>query len=326
MGKSVSHFLKIIFLLSVGIYAASCKDDEEVRNPTVSFVDTEAEVNEDQSTSGLFEISIQLDKAAPADLTIEYNLGGTAFDSISAFNDGIPSSYYDYYVNGVSGKLQVPAGQSAANIEIQLYSDFRFEDDETIEITLSESAGAQIGTNNKHTITLQQQDGKVVALVWGDDYTDVDMDMFLWTGDETTVLQGVIATAINEGVSPKQEIIFIPSVFTADITEAAFGLSYVYYTGSANPMNFEAQFADFANGELEAEADRDVYAASYTLDNINAWDETEIDPAIVQTFRIVNGAYVDITEITVPASGSRIKTHKLPQGLERRTARLSRPL
>ena len=91
-------------------------------------------------------------------------------------------------------------------------------------------------------------------------------------------------------------------------------------------MNFEAHFVDFVGGALEAEADRDVYAASYTLDNINAWDETEIDPAVVQTFRVVNGAYVDITDITVPASGSRVKTYKLPQGLERRTSRLSRPL
>ena len=220
----------------------------------------------------------------------------------------------------------MPAGQSTANIEIQLYSDFRYESDETIEITLTGSTAAQIGTSNKMTITLKQQDGKVIALVWDEAHTNVDMDMFLWIGEDLTTLDGVIATAIVPSTTVRQEIIFIPKAFTDGITEAAFGLSYVYYSGTANPMNFEAHFVDFAAGALEAEATRDIYAASYTLDNINAWDETEIDPAIVQTFRIVNGEYVDITDITVPASGSRVKTHKLPQGLERRTARLSRPL
>ena len=35
------------------------------------------------------------------------------------------------------------------------------------------------------TITLKQQNGKVIALVWDDTYTDVDMDMFLWnTGED----------------------------------------------------------------------------------------------------------------------------------------------
>lgn len=298
-------------------------DDEQL---TANFTATTATVNEVDGTQGLYEVAVQLDKTATSDVTIEYTLAGTAFDSTFASGEGIPASYYDYYINGETGKVVVPAGQSTANIEIQLYSDFRYENDETIEITLTGSTAAQIGTNNKMTITLKQQDGKVIALVWDEAHTNVDMDMFLWIGEDLTTLDGVIATAIVPSTTVRQEIIFIPKAFTDGITEAAFGLSYVYYSGTANPMNFEAHFVDFAAGALEAEATRDIYAASYTLDNINAWDETEIDPAIVQTFRIVNGEYVDITDITVPASGSRVKTHKLPQGLKRSTARLSRPL
>lgn len=298
-------------------------DDEQL---TANFTATTATVNEVDGIEGLFEVAVQLDKTATSNVTIEYTLAGTALDSTFAFAEGIPASYYDYYINGVTGQVVVPAGQSTANIEIQLYSDFRYENDETIEITLTGSTAAQIGTSNKMTITVKQQDGKVIALVWDEAHTNVDMDMFLWIGEDLTTLDGVIATAIVPSTTVRQEIIFIPKAFTDGITEAAFGLSYVYYSGTANPMNFEAHFVDFAAGALEAEATRDIYAASYTLDNINAWDETEINPAIVQTFRVVNGEYVDITDITVPASGSRVKTHKLPQGLERRTARLSRPL
>lgn len=298
-------------------------NDEQL---TASFVTTTATVNEADGAEGLFEVPVQLDKPASAPVLIKYTLGGTAFDSLFAHNEGIPPSYYDYYINGVSGEVVVPTGQTTANIEIQLYSDFRFENDETIEITLTESTAAQIGTNNKMTITIEQQDGKIIALVWDDAHTDVDMDMFLWIGEDVTTLNSVIATAIVPSTTVKQEIIFIPAVFTDEIVEAAFGLSYVYYSGTANPMNFEAHFVDFVNGEAEPLADRDIYAASYTLDNINAWDETEVNPIVVQTFRVVNGVYADFTDITVPTAGSRIRTYKLPEGLERRSSRFSRPL
>jgi hypothetical protein len=298
-------------------------DDEQL---TASFAATTLTVNEADGVEGLLEIAVQLDKTATAPVTIEYTLAGTALDSVVASEDGVPPSYYDYYINSLKREVVIPAGQSTANIEIQVYSDFRYENDETIEITLTGSTAAQIGTNNKMTITVEQQDGKVIALVWDNAYTDVDMDMFLWIGEDVNTLDGVIATAIVPSTEVKQEIIFIPKVFTDDITEAAFGVSYVYYSGTANPMNFEAHFVDFAAGELEAEASRDIYAASYTLDNINAWDETEVNPIVVQTFRVVNGEFVDLTGITVPASGSRVKTYKLPEGLQKRKSRLSKPL
>src|SRR5687768_12859272 len=217
-------------------------DDEQL---TANFTATTATVNEVDGTEGLFEVAVQLDKTATSDVTIEYTLAGTAFDSTFAFGEGIPASYYDYYINGVTGQVVVPAGQSTANIEIQLYSDFRYENDETIEITLTGSTAAQIGTSNKMTITLKQQDGKVIALVWDETHTNVDMDMFLWIGEDLTTIDGVIATAIVPSTTVRQEIIFIPKAFTDGITEAAFGLSYVYYAGTANPMNFEAHFVDF---------------------------------------------------------------------------------
>ncbi|MEX2230938.1 MAG: hypothetical protein WD824_02165, partial [Cyclobacteriaceae bacterium] len=122
--------------------------------------------------------------------------------------------------------------------------------------------------------------------------------------------------------TPTQELIFIPSL----ITDGAFGLSYVYYEGTANPMNFEAHFVDFTGGVLEAAADRDIFTASYTLANINAWDVSGNDPIIVQTFTIVAGTYTDITAITVPASSSRMKSHKLPNTLRKNEWRPSRPL
>ena len=287
-------------------------------------------VNEADGVNGVLEVTVQLDNAPTSDVTIAYTLDGSAIDSTFAATyepNPIPPAYYDYYINGKSGELVIPAGSTSANIEIQLFSDFMFEGDETIEIILTETNAVQVGTDGQMTITVKQQDGKIIALVWDDAHTDVDMDMFLWIGETVDALEGVVATAINPGTTPKQELIFIPAVISADIVEAAFGLSYIYYEGTANPMNFEVQFADYTSGVLEPQADRDIFAASYSLANINAWDtEGAPDPIVVQTFRIVNGEYVDISAITVPTSGSRVRSHPLPRGLEKRMWVPSRPL
>lgn len=286
-------------------------------------------VNESDGVDGYINVTVQLDNAPTSDVTIEYTLGGSAIDSLFAATyepQPIPPAYYDYYINGKSGELVIPAGSTSGNIEIQLFSDFMFEGDETIEIALNATNAVQLGTDTEMTVTVQQQDGKIIALLW-DEYADVDMDMFLWVGETVDNLTGVLATAITPRTTPRQELIFIPTIISADITEAAFGLSLIYYSGTAEPMNFEVHFIDYAGGVAEGEADRNIYAASYTLDNINAWDsETAPDPVVVQTFRIVNGEYVDITEITVPASGSRMKSQRLPQGLERRMWIPSKPL
>lgn len=273
------------------------------------------------------QIVVQLDNPAPSDVTIEYSIlaESTAKDSVSAWNtDPQLREPYDYYINneGTPGQLVIPAGQSSGNIEIQVVSDLYYERDEIIKIQLTQSGSATIGTSNIATVTIKQEDGKIIGLIWDPSYTNVDMDMFLWIGPDLDNLNDVFALAARASTSVKEEIIFLPNALSDGIEEAAFGLSHVYYEGTANPMNFEVHFIDVVGGTFEAEADRDVHAASYSLANINKWtDEGAPVPAIVQTFRIVMGEYVDLTAITVPTSGSRMKTptQTLPGGLKRTT-------
>lgn len=287
-------------------------------------------VNESDGADGYINVTVQLDNAPTSDVTVGYVLEGTAIDSTFAATfepDPIPRQYYDYYINGKSGELVIPAGATSGTIEIQVYSDFIFEGDETIEITLNETNAVQLGADSEVTITLQQQDGKVIALFWDDAHTDVDMDMFLWFGATVDNLSGVAAFSINASTTRRQESLIIPTVISDQITETAFGLSLIYYEGTADPMNFEVHFIDYAAGVLEPEADREIHGASYTLANINAWDtQGAPDPIVVQTFRIVNGEFVDISAIAVPASGSRMRSQQLPQGLEKRMWIPSKPL
>lgn len=291
-------------------------DDASV---VASFVNTSLRVNESDGMLGILKIPVQLDKAAPAETVVNYTLGGSALDSLTGDTEGIPPSYYDYYVDGVLGELTFAAGATSDTIRLQLYSDFLFEDDETIEITLDESSGVDVGTNAKTTITVDQQDGKVIALVWDDNYTDVDMDMFLWMGPDHDQMIDV-AGSVNSGPTPRLEIVFVPDIFV----DAAFGVSYVYYSGTVEPMNFEAHFADFKDGILEAEADRDVYPATYMLDNINKWDKSGKSPLVVQTFLITDGVLTDVSAITVPETSSRMKALEIPPGMRKTTLGLPR--
>jgi hypothetical protein len=292
-------------------------DDDQL---TASFAAATMTVNESDGSDGLLAIAVQLDKAATQDVTISYTLGGTAIDSVTAIEK---ESTSDYYVNVQPedlGKLVIPSGQTSANIEIQLYTDFEFEDDETIEITLNANNDVQVGTNNKITITVEQQNGKLIALIWDDPaYTDVDMDLVLWAGESVDQL-GVLSLSANAGTTPKLEVVFIPS----EVTDGTFGLSHNYYSGSADPLKFEVHFADYTDGVVEAEGTREIYTATYTAANKFPWFDNQEWPQVVQTFKIVDGAFTDVTEITVPTSGSRLKARKLPKGIKRQRGQPAR--
>jgi hypothetical protein len=299
-------------------------DDPQLK---ASFSTTTLTVAESDNTE-LLEVEVVLDNPAPQDVTIQFTLAngaGMALDSLYAANltDPIPSQYYDYYIEGALHEVTIALGATSGVIQIQLLSDFHFEDDETIEITLTEaSTGVEIGTNNKMTITVEQEDGMAIALVWDDvAYTDVDMDLFLWIGANISDLF-FAASSTNPSVTEKVEALFIPAVIN-DPDGVAFGTSYTYWGGTADPMNFEARFIEFVDGVVEPEAEWDVYPGTYTLANINKWDDTNsgITPVIAQTFRKVAGAFVEITDpIVAPATGSRMATVALPQGVKKMKA------
>jgi hypothetical protein len=278
-------------------------------------------MNEDDAET-VVEIEVKLSAPAPTALKVKYELTGTARDSLTGTNQQVPSRYFDYYVDGVLGEVSFSSGQSSAMIKVQVYVDFVFEESETIIATLVEGGSSivEISEDNTTTVTIDQQDGKIIALLWDETYTDVDMDMFLWIGEDVNNLEGILSATTLGRTTPQEEVIFIPEIISNEpgLANLGFGLSYVYYSGSADPMNFEVHFIDFQDGNFEAEAGIDVFTATYGAVNKNAYDSpTGTDPVVVQTFRLVDGVYTDLSGITVPASGSRMRTAKLPTNFVR---------
>jgi len=296
------------------------EDDDNGQSYTVSFaVDELTKIESD----GLIEIEVSVNPVPTQNLTIKYEIGeGTmAIDSLLGFNEKLPRRYWDYHIDGVSGELVIPSGETSGKIKIMLYTDFEFEyyehgSYETIELNLLESPGIKIGARETIAINVEQQDGRIVDLIWNED-TDVDMDMFLWLGNDLASM-GLFSMSVNIGSETPIETLFIPSI----LNNATVGLSYTYYSGSENPLNFISVFTDYENGEWEGEETADIFSGQYTDANKNEWDtEQGTDPIIVQSLKLVDGAFVDLTDITIPASGSRAKSYEIPSWVKKETTR-----
>jgi hypothetical protein len=293
-------------------------DDEVVQ---ASFTENSSAVVEDE---GLLEIAVQLDRVAEDPITVYYTLAGTAIDSISAWNQGQIDEVtyaYDYYIDGVSGEVEIPAGSSSAVIKVQVVSDvyFDFEPGEIL-ITLKPSQGITVNSNaDDHTASLLQEDGKLIWLQWDVNYTTVDMDLFLWKKqDGAFEIQTASYYASYSG--DDGELVFWPTNFGG----GEFGLSHNYYEGDVNPMNFTVKFIDFVSGVAQL-ADSVTYPGRYTLANVNPWLEPTgiYPPPIAQTYTVTGGVYT-INEIVPPAEGSRSATFKYREAIKPRTKSMAK--
>lgn len=266
-------------------------------------------------SDGTVELLVVLDQPTASDLAINFTLSGSALDSIRGSSEDIPVQFWDYHIEGFTDKIVIPAGQSSVPVKINIYSDFMWEDRETIEVTLTNTPGVSIGTKSKATINVDQEDGVVVALLWPEDSnadTDVDMDLFIWLAlqDDEGPFWFPIAYSIWK--DNEDEFLFIPSA----LENATFAASYVYYSGTDPDLKFEVQFADFVDDQVEPLADRDVFPGSYTLDHINKWDETDNLP-LSQMFDMVDSKLENFSELNLDLEnpGGRVGAIPVPSGL-----------
>ncbi len=270
------------------------------------------EVDNDQLFIIPLNIPVQLDKPAPTDVVVKYSIKidlqdqnrNDAIDSTWAVQNDVPVFYADYSIRGTKGEVRIPSGATSGNIQIYLRSDFAFDPDEEIEITLEPSSSVQVGTNKTMVATINEQDGKLVVLVWDAAYTDVDLDMFLWTGADTTNLDLIIGLSTNPSVTFKAEFLHIPKIFA----EGAFGLSYVYWGGTAEPMNFQVRFVDFVDNQDEPEVDWDVFNGSYTKANLNPWTEDNgVYPPLISHRLVITDGTFAYGKIQRPTANSRLR-------------------
>jgi len=113
--------------------------DDDIRFANVTVRGNAAE----PATNGSFVVTL----AAPAPstgLTVRYTVGGTA------------SAGSDY--QALSGVLNIPANATSAVIPVAVIDDDRSESSETIVLTLGQSSGYVVGTQNSATMTIADDD------------------------------------------------------------------------------------------------------------------------------------------------------------------------
>jgi hypothetical protein len=308
MRKSIILLLSLASIIAVTVSLSSCKDDEPVVPPKLSFsVPTLTATESDE----VIQVEVVLDKPAGKDITIEYSLDGTATDFSTVGED----EAYDYEILTEQGEIEILQGETSGVIEIDLTSDLFIEDPETIEIKLeSVDEGIELTRDDEIEITINQEDGLIVALYWPAPTATAyaDMDLIVRVGTSTSSLPEIL-TGSTQGTNTSPEFIFLPKT----INDATFGLSHTYYSGTLDPLNFTVRFIDLVNGNLEPEASREVFTATYTAANKNEWTDPN-STQVVQTFVKSGQSFTSISQITVPASGSRISSPVTLRGILRK--------
>jgi len=296
-----SIFVSVVAACALVI--SSCNKEEPFVKPKLSFSATTKTVNEADQT---IEIELVLDKAFSEDLTIDYVLSGAAKDKTSAA--GGP---YDYEITSEYLETEILKGETTGIIEIKLYSDFSFEDDEVFEITIEDISNdnIEITRDDEITVTIKQEDGLLVFLDWGvgagENYTDVDMDLFLWAENTSGTLELTGVGSANASFN-SPEFFFIP---TAPLPDGNYGLSCTYYEGTEDPMNFLITFIEVVNND---DASTTEIQGAYTLANLNKWDVDDREPLLIQTFDKVGTDFTNFSSVTVPGQYSRAAGKRLP--------------
>ena len=318
MKKIAFYGLSLMLVAGLVVGLPSCKEDEPVIPPKLSFGDKTLTFKE---SDGEVEIELVLDKAAATDIEIDYTISGTALEKVKAG----ANATYDYEITSDYLETKILKGETTGIITLEFFSDLDLEEDESIEIQIEDVIGAdiEITRDDEVNIMLKQEDGLLMVLEWGvgvgESYKDVDMDLILWATSTTTstLVPTQLGAFSSSFVSP--EFFFLP---TAVLPDGTYGWSCNYYSGTVDPMNFQVVYRTWINDVPTIVATK---KGTYKLANINPYDDkvkgTPLQLAM--TFKKAGTGFNTFTDITIPAAGSRTIGAQLPQGLKRGNSTMS---
>lgn len=321
----------LLGVLAIGAVTAlnSCKDDEV----PVAGVDFELEtqdVTESDGTPNSFhpeesdgegvghviKAKLVFDIPLAGDAVLEFDVDGTTrqtSNSTESSDFKIEAEGENLTVDG--SQVTILKGSSEASFIITIYEDgsIEFPDDEddyteegvpfeTIELTLERviSGPIKLGTALTHTVHVLEDDSYVL-MGWGVNDTqspgDVDMALWVYVNDE-------YAFPVDQSTSQSPvEAFSIP----AGINNLTIGMRYVYKSGTADDVDFESLVANYGGTVTQTNGNSDVgivSAASYTLANKHVSAEPQ---TISQSMTKSGFNYTNLTDITVPTSGSRVR-------------------
>ena len=138
--------------LSGSPQAVGITDDDGATTTVAQFASGSSSAGE---SAGTRNVTINLNPAPTAALTLNYTLSGSATRGT------------DYTISGVtsnSGSVSVSAGATSATIPVAITDDTTDEPPETVVLTLTQGSGYTVGSTNAHTLTITDNDITTVTL------------------------------------------------------------------------------------------------------------------------------------------------------------------
>lgn len=310
----------------------SCKDEEppiaiisfeleemEVTESDGTFGSFHPELTDDESEGRVVQVKLLFDRALAGDAVIDFTIGGTALQ------DATSDEVNDFEIIAQGDMLTVDGeqmtilkGATEALINITIFEDLRFEYDEdvlnddnvsfeTIVITLENlvSGPIRLETPIAHTVKILEDDA-VAFLEWeAQDMTpeaaEVDMDILFW-------LNGAIVWYAARPGSDF-EAVNIP----AGLGEGDMGISYTYYSGNSDDVDFAGVLFSTAgtlNGQRYTYPEDEplIFLGNYKQANLNPWDDEGaggMNPLVAQTMKKSGINYTDFSGLNSFTSGSR---------------------
>lgn len=241
--------------------------------------------DDDSGSSTDFETIASTYYEADGDQTIVVpfrNAKGITASDISV--DGTATEGEDYEITSITDE----------GVTIKLFDDPEIEEaPETVRLSFVNGEG-----NARHIISIVSDDLGIldIDLTWEAGTSAVDMDLLLWIYDEEN----------DEWIDVDQSwgATFEHLQMSWSDDDGLYGLSYNYYSGPANvDNNFTVTFTPNAPVNVEGSFEPVVFNETMTPDNI----EPSSDYPVLQTFRKDGYDITEVSEITVPSEGSRIK-------------------
>ncbi len=149
---------------------------------TVEFQDAATTIDEGGSIA---ELVVELSATSGQDVSVDYTV-----IAVTALGGGVDYSLSD-------GTLTIPAGSQLGTINVALTDDGIEESAETFTVTLSNEAGAALGTEDTHTVTISDNDA-VFGYYGPGGVGDAESNM-LWL--DATAVNGKGVANISDGAS-----------------------------------------------------------------------------------------------------------------------------
>ncbi|MDV3310113.1 MAG: hypothetical protein LOY03_14990 [Cyclobacteriaceae bacterium] len=315
-----------MMIVSGVMIVTSCKDDEKP-NSKISFAQEGMEITESDGTPTSFhplllnggtgrdiEVKLLLDRPLDETAVIAYTIGGSAKKNTA-------SDIGNFEIKGNNEYLTIGPGATEATITITVFENFDFDAENetnpfvtvilTLESVVSGPAELSPGTQNIFPLTIYEDD-TFVLLTWDngtqDQVGDVDMDLWLWLDNPDTPEEDFVNLGGSAAAESDFEGILIPGGFP----NGTYGLSYTYWGGTADNVNFYVQLTNFG-GNLNGGNTALDFQGAYTLANLNVYDDDQDPnhkgpPAIIQTMVKEGLHYSNISDIVPEDGTSRMNT------------------